>query len=214
MKRWTLTAVNAAMLIITSVLLIITVLHPEPPEAPQEPPQEQTGVGGYEITVEPPQAQETPFIFPLATDDFMVTSEFGIRVSPILQAVRRHTGVDLASVRHAQVVAIADGTVLEHWPAPDGYYKGHTVYGGYLVIDHGDGIISAYAHLSQTYVHQGYRVRQGQVIARTGNTGASRGDHLHFEMIIDGQYVNPLLYMPAEIQEAVKAEMQSEARWP
>jgi murein DD-endopeptidase MepM/ murein hydrolase activator NlpD len=71
-------------------------------------------------------------------------------------------------------------------------------------------VISAYAHLSGTYVHQGYRVRQGQVIARTGNTGASRGDHLHFEMIIDGKYVNPLLYMPPEIQEAIRAQIDTQ----
>lgn len=170
------------------------------PRISQEQPLEQEGIGGRETDIDAPEPQDFDYVFPLAVSDFAVTSEFGVRVSPILKVQRRHTGVDIASVRRAQVVAIADGTVVEHWPAPDGYFRGHDIYGGYLVVDHGGGVISTYAHLSTTYVHQGHRVKKGQVIGRTGNTGASRGDHLHFEVIIYGEYQNPLLYMPADIR--------------
>lgn len=168
--------------------------------------QDTTHSGGAESVPEytPADFEEGyDFLFPIAEEDFFYySSAYGIRVSPILGVERKHEGVDIAGVYNSQVVAVADGVVLEHWPAPGtphpggGIYKGHNIYGGYVVIDHGDGVFSKYAHMSWTRVHQGNRIRAGQVIGRIGNTGMADGNHLHFELEIDGNTVNPLLYIP------------------
>ncbi len=105
-----------------------------------------------------------------------------------------HDGVDMYGTYSARITCVDDGEVLEHWPAPNGHYKGHPVLGGLLVVQH-DGFISRYAHLSKTYVQQGDRVGKGQVIGRQGETGRTASQHLHFEIEIDGVRVNPLQYL-------------------
>jgi murein DD-endopeptidase MepM/ murein hydrolase activator NlpD len=162
-------------------------------ELVSQTPQE----GGVEVEMPEPVAQESRFTFPIASSDYLaLTSPFGYRVSPVLQVERYHQGVDIAATWRAQVVAIADGVVVEHWPPPDGYYRGHDVYGGLVVIEHEEGWRSLYAHLSETRIHQGWQVRAGQVIGRVGATGLSDGAHLHFEIIApDGERKNPLLYV-------------------
>jgi murein DD-endopeptidase MepM/ murein hydrolase activator NlpD len=152
--------------------------------------------GGYETDM--PEIIQTgeQYMFPIAPDDYKyLTSPFGYRISPILKVERYHQGVDIASVWRAQVIAIADGVVTEHWPPPDGYFKGHSVYGGMLTIEHENGVKSLYAHLSNTRVNTGDRIEKGQVIGRVGGTGMSDGEHLHFQIMIDGAEVNPLLYV-------------------
>ena len=93
---------------------------------------------------------------------------------------RFHKGVDLSVPIGTPVVPAARGTVVEHWPPPDGYYKGHPTFGGYLIVYHGRGIYSAYAHLSQTFVNTGQWVDREDVIALSGATGVTTGPHLHF----------------------------------
>ena len=145
--------------------------------------------------------------FPVHPSDFwVITSPYGYRISPFLNVARHHDGVDIAAVRFAQVLAVRDGVVIEHWPPPGtptrtgGYFQGHPVYGGYMIIQHDDGFTSHYAHLSVTYRRTGERVTAGQVIARIGNTGITTGHHLHFELRNGGETLNPLLYlsMPEE----------------
>ena len=92
------------------------------------------------------------------------------------------------------MVAVRDGVVITHYPPPDGYFKGHEVYGGYIVVDHGDSI-SRYAHLHTSYVREGQHVKKGQVIGRMGSTGQTTGMHLHFQLEIGEETVNPLLYI-------------------
>ena len=125
------------------------------------------------------------FIAPL--DEYRITSKFGYRTDPMggSSESQLHKGVDLVGPHHAPVKAAADGVVVEHWPAPNGYYKGHPVYGGLVVIDHLDGTHTLYAHLSRTFVAEGDRVLAGRVIGRQGNSGKSTGEHLHFEIVID-----------------------------
>jgi murein DD-endopeptidase MepM/ murein hydrolase activator NlpD len=125
------------------------------------------------------------FIAPL--DEYRITSRFGYRTDPMggNSESQLHKGIDLVGPHHAPVKAAADGVVVEHWPAPNGYYKGHPVYGGLVVIDHLDGTHTLYAHLSRTYVAEGDRVLAGRVIGRQGNSGKSTGEHLHFEIVID-----------------------------
>lgn len=120
----------------------------------------------------------------------------------------------------AQVVSIADGVVTEHWPAPGtphpngGEFQGHDIYGGMIKIRHDDGTESVYAHLSSSRVHEGTEVKTGQVIGRVGDTGKAKGEHLHFELIIDGEHVNPLQYMSRVTEEEEKENEENEQMGP
>lgn len=142
--------------------------------------------------------------FPIHTSDYwMITSPFGYRISPILNVAKKHEGIDIAAVRYAQVVSVESGTVIQNWPSPGTptgqgtVFRGHPVWGGYLIIDHGNGFTSHYAHLSSTFVRQNQTVKKGQVIGRIGNTGLTHGygHHLHFELRHNDKPVNPLLYI-------------------
>lgn len=96
-----------------------------------------------------------------------------------------HRGDDLVGIsKKTEIKAAADGIVIEHWPAPDGYYKGHPVYGGYIVLQHDNGTYTVYAHMSRTNVHTGDKVKQGQKIGVIGDTGIATGVHLHFEIVL------------------------------
>jgi murein DD-endopeptidase MepM/ murein hydrolase activator NlpD len=156
------------------------------------------GVGGANSFPETLPVES--FVFPIAEEDFLrYTSPFGFRDDPFLNTQMYHRGLDIATVWRAQVVSVADGVVLDHYPPPGArqgntIFQGHPIYGGMIRIDHGD-FQTLYAHLSETVVRTGQQVSAGQFIGRVGNTGYSRGQHLHFEMIIDDENVNPLLYL-------------------
>ena len=161
-----------------------------------EPVVETTGTGGAEVvlpTFEPVAAWQ----FPLLEADYrQFTSPWGYRTSPFLDIEVWHQGLDVVGVWKAQVVAVADGVVITHYPPPDGYYRGHETYGGMVVIEHDDGIRTLYAHLSWTRVHTGDRVTAGQVIGRMGDTGKADGAHLHIEVTApDGTLLNPALFI-------------------
>lgn len=196
-----LAAVAAALLLIAMILWETAkeqALHIEDLQAQLAAAQaDEPNEGGAETDPPDRVSQDSPFTFPIAASDYLeLTSPFGYRVSPILRVERYHQGIDIAATWRAQVVAAADGVVVEHWPAPDGYYRGHDVYGGLVVLEHANGWRTLYAHLSETRVHTGWTVRAGQVIGRVGNTGRSRGNHLHFEIMdAAGRRLNGLLYV-------------------
>jgi murein DD-endopeptidase MepM/ murein hydrolase activator NlpD len=96
----------------------------------------------------------------------------------------RHLGYDLASVRHAPVVAANSGRVV--------YAGVRKIYGKTVIIDHGLGLMSLYGHLSEVSVSEGQTVSKGDLIGRTGSTGFAMGDHLHFAILVHGVPVNPL----------------------
>ncbi|MFP4128890.1 MAG: M23 family metallopeptidase, partial [Desulfonatronovibrio sp.] len=101
-----------------------------------------------------------------------------------------HLGVDLASIAQAPVPAANQGRVV---------FTGNIgIYGQTVVIDHGLGLQSLYAHLSGIEVQEGQQVSKGETIGRTGTTGLAVGDHLHFEMLISGTSVNPSEWWDAE----------------
>ncbi len=133
---------------------------------------------------------EPIYDWPIHLDDFdRMTSEFGYRVlyNPFTGGSEdsEHKGIDLVGTHHARVTAVSDGVVVENYPPPNGFFKGHPVLGGMIKIKHTDGTYSVYGHLSVTYVSEyGSRkyVSAGDVIGRTGNTGMSYGEHLHFEL--------------------------------
>lgn len=131
-----------------------------------------------------------PAIRPLK-NMYSVTSGFGKRYHPILKRLRTHTGVDITAPKGTPVYATADGTVTSESPGGG--------YGLTIVINHGYTYKTLYAHLSKKAVKPGQKVKRGQVIGYVGSTGMSTGAHLHYEVIKNGQRVNPVYYFNAEI---------------
>ncbi len=113
-----------------------------------------------------------------------ITSPFGYRPHPILKRKKLHTGIDIGVPSGNSIVAAGNGTVLYA-----GWLGG---YGKAVMIDHGGGIVTLYAHNSSLLVQEGARVTRGKVIAKSGSTGMSTGPHLHFEVRKNGDYVDPI----------------------
>ncbi|MFH1742866.1 MAG: M23 family metallopeptidase [bacterium] len=124
--------------------------------------------------------------FPL--DEIEVTSGYGMRMHPILHRRLFHVGVDLRAKRGTPVYAAADGTVEF---AHRSYGRGNTI-----VINHGNGYKTVYAHLQTMSVKTGKRVKAGQRIAKSGRTGRTTGPHLHFEVWRETGHINPLTALP------------------
>lgn len=111
------------------------------------------------------------------------TSGFGMRRHPIFRIRRMHTGQDIAAPYGTPVQAAAEGQVIY-----TGWFGG---YGKIVVIDHGQGISTLYAHLSSILARDGARVRRAQTIGRVGSTGYSTGPHVHFEVRVNGRPIDP-----------------------
>jgi len=126
----------------------------------------------------------TPSLWPARG---FITSEFGWRKDPVTGVTEYHEGIDIAGPYGGQVKAAAEGVVIEA-----GNDAG---YGKVVVIDHGYGIVTRYAHLSRSFVVVGQRVKKGGVIGAIGNSGKSTGPHVHYEVRIDGVPVNPVKYL-------------------
>lgn len=109
-------------------------------------------------------------------------------VTADMESYQGHTGIDIGHEPGSEIYAAADGTVIE------AVFK-HTGYGRYIVIDHGNGYQTCYAHCSELLVEVGQKVSAGDIIALTGSSGNSTGSHLHFEIRINGEYHNPLDYI-------------------
>lgn len=137
---------------------------------------------------EQPQPTEKGFLFPVATSGFAcVTDPYGYRTNPITGNYQLHNGIDLAANRGTPIYASKTGTVST---AASGYG-----WGNYVVINHGDGYSTLYAHQDYYIVSEGDTVTQGQVIGYVGSTGNSTGPHLHFTIYYNGNTVNPAGYI-------------------
>ena len=115
-----------------------------------------------------------------------ISSYFGNRLHPVLKVYKMHTGVDIAGAgcNGKNVVAAANGKVITA-----GWISG---YGYTVMIDHGGGIVTLYAHSQKLLVKKGDTVKVGDVIMLVGSTGYATGPHVHFEVRVNGKYVNPL----------------------
>ena len=116
-----------------------------------------------------------------------ISSRFGERVSPTHGGPQFHTGIDIANFSGTPVRATGDGLVVHaSWEGG---------YGRLVSIDHGFGFLTHYGHNNRLVVKEGDRVKRGQVIAYMGSSGASTGNHLHYEIWLNGRYVNPARYL-------------------
>ena len=116
-----------------------------------------------------------------------LTSDYGMRVHPVLGGRRNHKGIDLAQPSGTPVYATADGVI--------GKAEWFSTYGNYIQIEHGGEMQTRYAHLSGYAVAAGEQVRKGQLIGYVGSTGRSTGPHLHYEVRVAGEAVDPTPYM-------------------
>lgn len=126
----------------------------------------------------------TPSVTPVKG---IITSGFGTRSDPLTHGPGVHQGVDIAAPAGQPVRATADGVVL--------LAGNQSGYGEAVYIAHGFGVATRYGHLSEITVHAGQRVQRGLMVGRVGSTGRSTGYHLHYEVRVDGNPVNPLAYM-------------------
>ena len=125
--------------------------------------------------------------WPLPAGNLKLTSAFGYRMHPIDLVPHSHTGIDVAAAGGTPIYAAKGGQVIMSV-----YGSGvNWSYGNFVVIDHGDGTTTLYAHMSRRAVSEGQLVSQGQTIGYVGNTGNSKGNHLHFEVRVNGQRVDP-----------------------
>ena len=116
-----------------------------------------------------------------------ITSSFGMRTHPITGVYKLHTGVDIGAPMGSQFIAANDGIVT--------YAGWNTAYGMMVIVDHGGGITTLYAHGSEILVNVGDTIYQGHPVLKVGSTGYSTGPHAHFEVRINGDYVEPLDYI-------------------
>ena len=115
------------------------------------------------------------------------SSNFGYRIDPFTGLQSFHEGIDFPAMTGTEIVAAASGKVIAAgW---------HPQYGKIVEIDHGNGLVSVYAHTSQVFVNEGDLVMRGQRVALVGSTGRSTGPHLHFEVRLNGVPQNPARFL-------------------
>lgn len=129
------------------------------------------------------------FMWPLPAKNSRVSSVYGGRTSPITGKWEFHNGIDIPAAYGTDIYAANAGTVTiatYHWS-----------YGNYIMVDHGGGYATLYAHCSQLLVSKGQKVKQGDVIAKVGSSGSSTGNHLHFSLYESSKHTDPLKLCPA-----------------
>lgn len=149
--------------------------------------------GTSEVNEKPDQDNETysknvkfsgSIILPV---EGVLSSPYGERVDPFTNEIKLHRGIDIEAESGSPIKAAADGEIVEV-----GVVR---TYGKYVKINHGDKVETVYAHCSEFMVEKGQIVNQGDIIAKVGNTGVSTGAHIHFELLKDGNSLNPQDYL-------------------
>jgi hypothetical protein len=144
-----------------------------------------------------------PAIQPIANKQLIaLASGFGMRVHPIYKVKKMHSGIDFAAPIGTPIYATADGKIVEVNVRFSGYGK-------MVVIDHGFGFKTRYAHMHDFAVRQGQNIKRGELIGYVGDTGLSTAPHLHYEVLMNGVLINPVHYFfndlsPAEYEKVVE----------
>ncbi len=152
--------------------------HPQYSLAPEPPPKEVL------------QSWNAPRIWPVEHPERELISFFGPRGRSRSRRVAFHKGLDIRAPFRTPVVATADGTVS--------FSGGMRGYGNYIRIDHGEGIESGYGHMTTRSVKTGDYVRRGDTLGLMGATGNATTIHVHYEVCVNGDYLDPLFFIPAE----------------
>ncbi len=113
-----------------------------------------------------------------------ITSNFGYRISPITNEYSLHKGIDIATDKNTKIYASYDGAVEKA--------EYHSINGNYIIIKHSDYLKTTYNHCNKLFVKVGDKVKKGECIALVGATGYATGNHLHYEIIVNGEHVNPM----------------------
>jgi murein DD-endopeptidase MepM/ murein hydrolase activator NlpD len=140
--------------------------------------------------------RHTPSILPIPADQFVLTSPFGIRISPFTHASDFHKGLDLSAPTGTQIFAAADGVVSFAGRVPLNQSVPWWRFGNVVVVRHSDHFLTIYGHCDTLNVRTGQEVKQGQSIATVGSTGWSTNSHLHYEIRNDLE--NPGTYVPVD----------------
>lgn len=142
-----------------------------------------------------------PAIQPIHNHNLIRTaSGFGLRMHPVYGVMKMHTGVDFTAKTGTDIFAAGDGVVFA-------VKKSYTGYGQHVIIDHGFGYKTLYAHMSAFKVEKGQKVKRGDVIGLVGNTGTSTGPHLHYEVIRDGKKIDPANFFFNDLDYSQYREM-------
>ncbi len=135
-----------------------------------------------------------PAIQPIINEELTrLASGYGNRLHPILKVRKMHTGVDFSAPKGTPIYATGDGIVKDVKTVFGGYGK-------YIEIDHGFGFVTRYAHMNEFKVRKGQRIKRGDQIGTVGNTGSSTAPHVHYEVLKDGRYVNPVHYFFKDLE--------------
>ena len=176
---------------------------------PVVPPVSEAELNALLPTFTPADPDHLDLLWPVETRT--ISSAWGPRMRTKMVRVKnqrkkriryrgRHKGVDLTAPMGTAIYAAMDGKVI--------MAARHRQYGNYVIIDHGNGVMTLYAHAKLNLVHEGDIVRRGQKIAEVGRTGNATGPHLHFELRVDGVQQNPLPALDDE--EEIPAEMAAQ----
>lgn len=143
-----------------------------------------------------------PAIIPIRNGAKNIVSGFGRRFHPLLKILHFHSGIDIAVPRGTPIYAAGDGTV--------GEFRGISGYGNVVVVNHGFGYQTLYGHMSRKAVRPGQRVKRGECIGYVGSTGMSTAPHLHYEVIKNGNKINPINFFfkdlsPEEYQNVIES---------
>ena len=152
-----------------------------------------------------------PAIQPVSNKELIaIASGFGLRIHPVYKVIRMHNGIDFAATVGTPVYATADGQVID----VDVKFAG---YGKMIIVDHGFGYVTRYAHLQGFKVREGQKVKRGEQIGFVGNTGLSTAPHLHYEVLVNGEQIDPVHYFfndltPKEYEKVVElASIQNQS---
>src|SRR5690554_262996 len=135
-----------------------------------------------------------PAIQPIHNEELnRLASGYGMRLHPILKVRKMHTGIDFSATKGTPIYATGDGVVVQV----------STEFGGYgksIIIDHGFGFTSRYAHMNDFNVKKGQKVKRGDQIGTVGSTGSSTAPHVHYEVMKDGKFLNPINYFFKDLE--------------